>query len=173
MERYLKSVSMKGLDGRAVKMPLCCINCEKNKCKIPCKEYADEMKDQKCSRFEMEFGVRDGWWEPLRKIIIQITLAIGLVIVGCKLSDSMKATSLLQLKENAEEVKRIFDKSKEDVSSLDAKLKGYAEAIKGLNNPVNELSKLYSNLRERVNALEGGVKKLQQHKDGIPAEKPQ
>ena len=173
MARYLKSVSVKAVDGTAIKIPFCCINCAKNKCKIPCKEYVDEMKEQKCSCLEMEFGIQGGWWDCVKNIGVQLVLAIGLVLVGYKLADGMKATSLLQLKEDAEEVGLIFEKSKEDVSVLDGKLKGYAKTIKGLNNPVTELSKLHSNLWERVNALDCEVEKLQQHKDEIPAEKPQ
>ncbi len=56
MGRYLKSLSMKGLDGKAVKIPSCCINCEKSLCKMPCDEYVKEMGDTRCARFEMEFG---------------------------------------------------------------------------------------------------------------------
>lgn len=170
MERYLKSVSVKAFDGSAIKIPFCCINCKKDQCGLPCQEYADEMKEQKCSRFEMEFGVHEGFSDYLKRHGVQLVLAIGLMIVGCKLADSMKATSLLQLKENAEEVRVIFERSKNDVNSLDEKLKGYAQTINGLTSPMDELSKFQTNLLLKVNALEDEVKKLRQLKDNAQAE---
>jgi len=57
MGRYLRSVTMKSPDGQVLLPPMCCNHCSEDTCKIPCKKYADAMKDVKCASLCMEWGI--------------------------------------------------------------------------------------------------------------------
>lgn len=115
MGRYLKSVSMKAFDGNAIRIPICCEGCKEDFCKLPCQKFADAVKGQECSHFEMVFGVHEDWWDLLKKIIIQVILAIGLVIAGCNLSMNMKEVALCDLESKS---KRIEERSARITNSL-------------------------------------------------------
>lgn len=82
MGRYLKSVSMKAADGTVLKFPFCCTKCKKESCSLPCDDYAAEMGNVKCSKFDMEWDIEDRWLSMLTGIcIISIGLIIGALIL--------------------------------------------------------------------------------------------
>lgn len=157
MTRYLKSASMKGLDGGAVKMPFCCINCKKNRCKVPCDEYADEMKDQKCSRLEMEFGIHDGWWDSLRKIIIQIILAVGLVIAGCNLSMNMKDISLCDLEYKSKLIEERFTTITNSLCKLEVTASNTYSSVDDLSVGLSASSNCVANLKSELSGLQSEI----------------
>lgn len=68
MERYLKFVKMKSMDGSTILPPVCCMSCPKKVCPISCTDYEDAMKNVKCTQFEMEFGIVDLWKEVLHSL---------------------------------------------------------------------------------------------------------
>lgn len=103
MERYLKRVTLEAKDGSVVIPPVCCANCTKKECPMTCKEYEELLKEAKCTRVEMEFGIASRKnWSP--EILIGL-LIIGFVVCsyvclkpcrdqGCEMKVAHKKTAL-------------------------------------------------------------------------------
>ena len=153
MERYLKYVSMKAFDGSAIKIPFCCINCKKDQCKLPCQEYADEMKDQRCSRFEMEFGIYDDWRDSLWKMIIQIILAIGLVIAGCILLMNMKKVSLCDLESRSKRIEERYARITNSLCQVEVGASNVCSSMDALSAELSVTSNSVASLKSELSGL--------------------
>ena len=83
MERYIKSISIKSPDGRAIVPPLCCTHCKSAACSVPCAAYEKEMRGIKCASFDMEWAIHSCWYQEFSKsaLFVLLLLCCALVLI--------------------------------------------------------------------------------------------
>ena len=101
MERYIKSISIKGDAGVKLAKLKCCESCNKGICDLPCKDFINVLSEaDKVDSIDIEFGIQSRKYNWNYIIIILMIILIGLTgwrIIDNSDVDDQSAITIVKL----------------------------------------------------------------------------